>query len=331
MRRRGFLAFMGGAAAVLPALARAQRAPQASRVPLIGILSPAGPETGWFSEGLRQGLRDQGYVDGQSIRLEYRWAYGQFDRLPRLAAELVELRVDLIVAGVTQGSLAAKAATRTIPIVMVAVGDPLGSGLIDSLARPGGNITGTAVMATDVVGKQLALLKELDPALQHVAVLWNPANAVFQARQVEEVEVASRRLGLRLDFFAASAPDTLADAFAAMRRDGARALHVLIDPVFVLHRRELAALIAATRLAAVSGVRDFAEEGGVLMTYGADFVDSTRRSMAYVAKILRGAKPGDLAVEQPIKFELVVNLKTAKQLGITIPEPILTRADEVIE
>jgi putative ABC transport system substrate-binding protein len=330
MRRREFIGILVGASVARLLTASPPSAAQAAKVPYIGILSPAGPETTWFAEGLRQGLSEHGYVDGQNIKLEFRWAYGRFDRLPGLAAELVALNVDVIIAGVTQASLAAKAATRTVPIVMVAVGDPLGTGLVESLARPGGNITGTSNMTTDVVGKQMELLKELDPGLSSVAVLWNPANAVFQARQVEEAKAASRRLGLLIDFFAANAPEAFDAAFAAIRRDKARALHVLGDPVFTRHLDALLAQIAKERLPAVSGFREFAERGG-LLAYGPNYYDAARRSAAYVHKILGGTKPGELPVEQPTTFELLVNLKSAEALGVTIPASILTRADEVID
>jgi putative ABC transport system substrate-binding protein len=328
MSRRAFIgAFallaVGALAAPRPAAA------QAAKIPRVGVLGPEDDST-WVARGFRDGLAELGYVEGRNILVEYRWAHGQFGRLPELAAELVRLDVDVIVAAVTAASLAAKAATGTIPIVMVGVADPVGVGLVASLARPGGNVTGTSAMAAEIVGKQLELLKDTDPGLARVAVLWNPANAAFQALQVREAEAAGRRSGVELRFHEARAPAEFDVAFAAMRSEGARALLVLADPVFTRHREALVGLVARTRLLAVSGIRDFAEAGGPI-AYGPNYLDSSKRAAAYVDKILKGARPADLPVEQSTRFELVVNLKTAKALGITVPQSILLRADEVIE
>jgi putative ABC transport system substrate-binding protein len=259
-----------------------------------------------------------------------RWAEGRFDRLPQLAAELVRLNVDVMVTAVTEASLAAKAATSTIPIVMAGVGDPVAVGLVASLARPGGNVTGTAGMSADLVGKQLELLKDIDPALSRVAVLWNPANAAFQALQVHEAETAARRTGMQLRFVEARDPSAFSDAFATIRREQVQALLILGDPVYRAHRDALAAHAMKQRLVAVSGTRAFVEAGG-LAGYGPSFPDLSRRAATYVDKLLKGGKPADLPVEQPTRFELVVNLKTAKALGVTIPPTVLARADEVIE
>jgi putative tryptophan/tyrosine transport system substrate-binding protein len=269
-------------------------------------------------------------LEGRNIVVEYRFAEGKFDRLPDLAAELVRLEVDVIVAGVTQASLAAKGATRTNPIVMVGVSDPLGSGLITSLARPGANITGTSAMTGEVAGKSLELLKETVPKLSRVVVLWNPDNAIFQAQILRETQVAAGALGVELQTFAARGPDELDRAFAAMTRARAGALLVLPDSTLISQRARIVGFAEKSRLPAMYGTKEFVAAGG-LMAYGPNYVDLYRRTATYVDKILKGTKPGDLAVEQPTKFELVINLKTAKALGLTILPTLLARADEVIE
>jgi putative tryptophan/tyrosine transport system substrate-binding protein len=326
MRRRDVLAFAAGAVLAGPFAARAQEA----RIPRVGILSPHGPTVAWVADGIREGFRELGYIEGKTIQIEYRYAHGQFDRLPELASELVRLNVDVIVAVVTDASLAAKAATRTLPIVMVGVADPVGVGLVDSLARPGGNITGTSGMTAEIVGKQLQLIKEIDPSISRVAVLWNPANSAFQALQVREAEAAGPRLGVQLQFLAATAPDEFGAAFATMRREEMRALLILSDPVFVLHRVALVDFVTKGRLSAVSGFREFVETGG-LAAYGPNYRHRSKRAALYVDKILKGAKPADLPIEQPANFDLMINLRTAKALGIEMPASILARADEVIE
>ena len=293
------------------------------------LLAPLAAEAQQGGKAFRQGLRDLGYVEGQNIAIEYRWAEGRFERLPDLAAELVRLKVDVIVSVVTQASLAAKNATRTIPIVMVAAGDPLGSGLVASLARPGGNVTGPSSMLAELAGKELELLKETVPNVSRVAVLWNPANAVWQAQMLRATEVAARALGLQLQLLEARGPDELEGAFAAMTRERASALLVQVDVIFALHARRIADLAAKRRLPAMYGSREHVEAGG-LISYAPNVPDVFRRAATYVDKILKGAKPADLPVEQPTKFELVINLKTAKALGLTIPQAVLIRADEVI-
>jgi putative tryptophan/tyrosine transport system substrate-binding protein len=255
---------------------------------------------------------------------------GRFDRLAEFADEIVQSNVDVIVAVVTQASFSAKAATQTIPIVMVGVADPVGGGLVASLARPGGNITGTSGMAAEIVGKQFQLLKEVVPQVSRVAVLWNPTNPVFQALQLSQVEIAGRAYGVQLQLLEARAPNEFEAAFAAMSKEGTRALHILTDPLFGLHNGALVELAMKNRLATISGVRSFAEAGS-LMAYGPSYFDLARRAAVYVDKILRGAKPADLPVEQPTRFELVVNLKSAKALNLTIPPDILALAEEVIE
>jgi putative ABC transport system substrate-binding protein len=305
-------------------------AQQPKKVARIGFLT-ASSRTGiaHLTEPFLQGLRDLGYVEGQNISIEYRWADGNFERLPDLATELVRLKVDVIVATVTQASLAAKNATGTIPIVMVAVGNPVDSGLIASLARPGANITGTSVMNDEVVGKQLALLKESFPKISRVAAMWNPANPVFQKLQLREVEATARALNVSLQKVEARDQDEIERAFKAIAKERTRALHVIPDPVFTTHRGLIADLALKHRLPVVSGTRESAE-AGMLMSYGPSFPESYRRAATYVDKILKGAKPGDIPVERSTKFELVINLKTAKQIGSTIPQSVLYRADKVI-
>ena len=318
---------MLGSAAALPLAARAQ---PTAKVPRIGWLSPGSATSDEnFLGSFRDGLRELGWAVGQNIAIEPRWAEGKFERLPDLAAELVRLKVDVIVANVTQASLAAKHATTTIPVVMVGVGDPLGSGLVDSLARPGGNVTGPSSMLAEASVKQLALLKETVPRASPVAVLWNPANPVWQKAALRETEAAARAMGLRLQLLGARGPDELEEAFAGMTRERAGALFVPADIIFVRHARQMAELAARHRLPAMYGFREHVEAGG-LMSYAANFAVMFRRAATFVDKMLKGAKPGDLPVEQPTKFELVINLRTSKALGITIPQSVLQLADEVI-
>src|SRR5687768_14928298 len=315
--------------AMLLALCSSVEAQQPAKMPRIGFLLPYSPGLDVRVEAFRQGLRELGYVEGQNVVIEYRWADGRFEHLPDLAADLVRLKVDLVVAAVTQASLAAKKATTAIPIVMIGVSDPVGTGLIASLARPGTNVTGTSSMTAEVVGKQLELLKETLPNVSRMAALWNPANPVFQAIQLKETASAARTLGVRLQFVEARGPDEIDRAFRVMTKNGTKALVVLGDPVFISHRKRIADLAAQRRLPAVSGTREHVESGG-LMAYGPSFPDMYRRTAYYVDKILKGAKPADLPVEQPTKFELVINLKTAKQIGVNIPPIVMTRADKVI-
>jgi putative ABC transport system substrate-binding protein len=317
--------------AMLVALGLPAQAQQPKKVARIGFLTAAS-RTGisHLAEAFLQGLRDLGYVEGQNISIEYRLADGNCERLPDLAGELVRLKVDVIVATVTQASLAAKNATATIPIVMVAVGNPVDSGLIASLARPGANITGTSVMSDETVGKQLELLKETFPKISRVAAMWNPANPVFQKLQVRAVEATARTLNVKLHKVEARDPDEIERAFKAIAKEGTRALHVLSDPVFTTHRGLIASLALKHRLPVVSGTKESAE-AGMLMSYGPSFPESYRRAATYVDKILNGAKPADIPVERSTKFELVINLKTAKQIGLTLPQSVLYRADTVIK
>ena len=310
----------------------APNAQQPGKVFRIGILSNvplSDPEGARVWGALTQGLRELGYVEGQNITIEHRSSEGKYERLPELAAELVRLKIDVIVAPATQNVLVAKQATRTIPIVMAGAGDPVGAGLVASLARPGGNVTGLSMLGFEIVGKQFALLKEIVPKISRVAVLGNPANQVYPS-WLKEVKVAARALGVQLQILEARGPDDFEAAFAAMNRERADALFPLGDGMAILHRARIVERAAKHRLPAMYPVREFGDAGG-LVVYGASMRDSFRRAATYVDKILKGAKPGDLPVEQPTKFELIINLKTAKALGLTIPPSVLTRADEVLQ
>jgi putative tryptophan/tyrosine transport system substrate-binding protein len=329
MRRREFITLLGGAAVVWPFAARAQ---QVGKVPRIGYLSPGSATPGplAYHDEFRRGLRELGYVEGRNIVIEYRFADGNFDRLAQLAAELVQLNVDVIVSVVTQASLAAKNATRTIPIVIVSVGDPVGAGLVASLARPDANVTGNSAMTTEVIGKSLGLFKQTVPKVSPMAVLWNPDNVVYQGQILRETEVAARTLGIPLQMFGARSPDEFDRTFAAIADARAASLLVLPDPVFSAYTARIADLANKSRLPAMYGLREDAAAGG-LLAYGPKYADLYRRAASYVDKILKGAKPADLPVEQPTKFEFIINLKTARTLGLTIPAGILAIADEVIE
>jgi ABC-type uncharacterized transport system substrate-binding protein len=308
----------------------AAEAQQAKNMHRIGTLSALGTTPGRnpFVEAFLEGMRALGYVEGQHFVLEYRGAEGQFEGFPDLAAELVRLKVEVIVAQGTPAALAAKHATTTIPIVMVGVGDPVGSGLVASLARPGGNITGLSLQAAELVGKQLEFLKDMLPTVSHVAILWNPANPA-NTLMVREADRAAQALGVQLHRMEVRGPDAFDSAFAAMTSAHAGALLVMGDAMFFQHRSRLAELAAMSRLPTMHNIRPFAEAGG-LMAYGPSPGVSRRRAAVYVDKLLKGAKPADLPVEQPTKFHLVLNLKTAQALGITMPPSLLFLADEVI-
>ncbi|MEK7362971.1 MAG: ABC transporter substrate-binding protein [candidate division NC10 bacterium] len=305
-------------------------AQQPEKVPRIGYFSAGSPSGApHLLEAFRKGLRELGWVEGQNIVIDYRFAEGRSDRLPDLAAELVRLKVDIIVALATPAAAAAKNATQTIPIVMIGAYDPVGIGLVAGLARPGGNVTGLSFgVGMEIVGKGLELLKETVPKVRRVAILSNPANPA-QSLAMREVNVAARSLGVQLQLLEARGPNEFDGAFAAMAKERVGALLVVADGLFILHRARLADLAARSRLPAIYGYREHVEARG-LMSYGSSLRDLWRRAATYVDKILKGAKPADLPVEQPTKFELVVNLKTAKALGLTIPQSVLVRADEVI-
>ena len=321
--RRAFLGALGLFAA--PPATGAQQAGKVRRIGFLGTY--AGPSLDAF----RQVLRELGWVEGQNIVIDYRLAEGRLDRFTDLAVELVRLKVDIIVAEGTQGVAAAKNATETIPIVMISGSvDPVGLGLIASLARPGGNVTGLSYsVGPGIAGKWLELLKEIVPKVRRVATLSNPANP-NQPLIIRDLKVAARSLGVQLQLLEARGPHEFDGAFEAMGKERAGALLVLADSMFVFHRARLADLAARSRLPAAYGNRADVEAGG-FMSYGPNFPDLWRRAAIYVDKILKGAKPADLPVEQPTKFELVINLKTAKALGVTIPQSILTRADEIIQ
>ena len=325
MRRRDFIGLMGAGAAAIPIAAHAQQ--PGSRV--VGVLTPEGPKTGNV-EGLVQGLRELGYVEGRNIRFEYRWAEGKFDRLPELAADLVRLHVDVIVAFVTQATEAAKKQTSTIPIVMVGVSDPIGAGLAASLAHPGGNVTGTSSLAAAVVGKQLELLKLVTPNSAGVAAMFNPANVTFQAQQVNAAKAASEALGLKLRFLEVRAPSEFEGAFQTVVQEQKGALLILIDPLFIGNSKTLAELSVKSHLITMTGYRTFAE-AGALMSYGPNYFESYKAAAPYVDKILKGDSPADLPIDQSSRFEFVVNMKTAKMLGLEIPASVLGFASEVIE
>ena len=279
-------------------------------------------------EALRQGLRELGHVEGRTFAFEYRWAEQQFDRFPELAAELVGSKVDVIFATVAASVDAARRATTTIPIVMV-VNDPVAIGFVATLARPGGSITGLSMMSPEVVGKQIEALKEVVPGTSRLAVLWNPTNP-GHPYQVQQAEAVARTLGMRLQPLKAAAPEEVDNAFEAMTTEGAEAVLVLLDPILYRRRGQITELALQRGLPAMHTVKEEVEAGG-LMAYGADLFDLYRRAATYVDKILKGAKPADLPVEQPTRFELVINLGTARALGIAIPPSILARADRVIE
>jgi putative ABC transport system substrate-binding protein len=329
MQRRAFIGAIAGALFAAPRTTDAQ---QNGKAFLIGILANVRPTE---SEGTRlwgafiEGLRELGYVEGRNIRIEWRISDGKYERLPALAAELVRLDVDVIIVPADQNAAAVKRVTSTIPIVMTGSADPVGSGLVASLARPGGNITGLSILAPEMAGKQLALLKELVPRISRVAVLWNPTNP-GHALSLEEAKGAARSLGVQLEPVEARSPDEFNGAFAAMTRARAGAILVLWDGMFLIHQRRIIDLTATTRLPAMYQYRGGVAAGG-LMAYGPSNRDGNRRAAGYVDKILRGAKPADLPIEQPTTFELVINLGTAKALGLVIPQPLLARADEVIQ
>jgi putative tryptophan/tyrosine transport system substrate-binding protein len=325
MRRREFIAFVGSTAVAWPLTARAQ---QRGKKYIIGRFN-AGSATEPLNDVLTEALRELGWVEGENIVFERRYAENQLERLPELAADLVRLKVDVIMATGTLAPLAAKRATSTIPIVMTAAGDPLGTGLVDSLARPGGNVTGTSLMVPEMGGKRLQLLKELLPRLARVAVLWNAANP-YSALVFKQVQAAGSILGIEVQSLEVRDPGDFDGAFETVRRQHPDALMTVEDPLTVNHRKRIADFAVGQLLPTLHGFREDVA-AGALMSYGANQVDVIRRSAGYVDKILKGAKPADLPVQQPTTFELVINLKTAKALGITIPPSLLARADEVIE
>jgi len=329
MPRRVFVAALAGGVLSAPLAARAQQSTNVFRIGILGTYPPTTPEFARVWEAFFQGLRARGYVEGQNLVVERRFMEGKVELLPQLAAELVRLNVGVIVAGGQPPPVAAKRAPAAIPIVMTNFSDPVGLGLVTSLSRPGGNITGLAFLTVELVGKQLQLLKEAVPRLSRVGLLTNPSNP-GAARQRTGAETTARSLGLQIQFLDVQRPEELAGAFAAMAREHAGAVLLPGDSLFFHHVTQIADLALKSRLPALFTPREFAEAGG-LLAYGADLGDVYGRAAVYVDKILKGARPGDLPIEQPTKFELVVNLKTAKTLGLMIPPSLLQRADQVIE
>ncbi len=323
--RRTFLAGTGAVLFTAPLAAEAQ---QAGKVPRIGYIRAEAPPAADI-EAFRQGLREHGYVEGKNIVVEYRWADGNEQRLRAIVAELIRVKVELIVTSAPAATRAAKEAATTIPIVMVLVADPVAFGFVASLARPGGNVTGFAFLFPELSGKRLQLLKDAIPGLSRVAVLWNATNS-YKAFDLKEVQAVAKALNVAVQTLPVRGPDDFARAFEAAVASGAGGLITLDDPFTIAHRTRIVEFALKHRLPAVYGVRPFADAGG-LMCYGPDRVDQNRRAATYVDKILKGAKPADLPVEQPTKFEFVINLKTAKALGLTIPQSLLGRADEVIQ
>jgi ABC-type uncharacterized transport system substrate-binding protein len=324
--RRAFISLLGGAAA-WPLAARAQ---QTGKLPTIGF-SGAGT---LLTDSQRvaafvQRLHELGWAEGGNVVIEYRWPEGRNDRVAEIAVELVRIKVDVIVTTGTPGALAAQQATSVIPVVMTTVADPVGSGLVASLARPGGNITGLSLQQADLAGKRLELLREVIPALRRLAILANVSNP-NAVPEMGQVQAAARTLGLEVAVFEIRRAEDIAPAFEALIKDRSEALYVVGDALLTTNRIRINTLALGARLPTSCATREFVEVGG-LMSYGPNFPDLFRRSADYVDKILRGAKPSDLPIEQPTKFDLVINLIAAKALGLTVPPTLLARADEVIE
>jgi putative ABC transport system substrate-binding protein len=324
MRRREFITLFGGAAA-WPLAGRAQ---QAAKLPTIGFLgTPAASAWAPWTAAFVQRLRELGWIEGRTVAIQYRWAEGRAERWAEFAAEFVGLKVDVIVSG-GNAAVAAKRASTVVPIVFTMVDDPVGMGLVASLARPGGNVTGLAMQSTDVVGKRLALLREAVPDLRRLAIMAN-VEYPFAALEMAQAQTAVRTLGLDAAIFEIRRAEDIAPAFEALK-DRADALYVVGDALVMTHRIRINTLALTARVPTMHVVRELVEVGG-LMSYGANFSDLFRRAADYVDKILRGVKPGDIPVEQPTKFDLVINLTTARALGLTVPPTLLARADEVIE
>jgi ABC-type uncharacterized transport system substrate-binding protein len=326
MRRREFITLLGGATAAWPLAARAQ---QAGKLPTIGFLGANSPavQSRWTAAFVQR-LRELGWIEGRTVAIEYRWAEGRFDRAPGIIAEFVRLKVDVIVTHATANILAAKQGTSVIPIVFAAVADPVGIGVVDSLARPGGNITGLSNQFTDLAGKRIEILREVVPGLRRLAILANVGIA-NTALEIGEVQAAARTLRLEIATFDIRQDEDIVPAFAALK-GRADALYVFAEPLVNTNRVRISSLAKDAGLPTVAGFREFVDAGG-LMSYGPNLADQFRRAGDHVDKILRGTKPADIPVEQPVRFDLIVNLITAKALGLTIPETFLVRATEVIE
>ena len=324
MKRRDFITLLGGAAA-WPLAAHAQ---QAGKLPTIGFLGADPSIESKRVAAFVQRLRELAWIDGRNLAIEYRWAEGRNERYAENAAELVRFKVEVIVTSGTPPTLAAKQATAVIPIVFAAAGDPVGTGLVASLARPGGNVTGLSAQTAETAGKRLELLREIVPGFGRLAIMANVGNPI-SVLEMAEVQAAARALGLEDTTSELRRAEDISPAFDALK-GRADALYVCLDPLVNTHRIRINTLALGARLPTIHGLREYVEAGG-LMSYGANAPDLFRRAAEYVDKILRGAKPADIPVEQPTKFDLVINLTTAKALGLTIPEPFLLRADEVIE
>ena len=326
MRRRDLLALVG-AAAFAPFRAGAQGPNNPPRIGFLGNSTPTleGSLVGAF----RKGLGDLGYVEGRNISIEYRWAEGDYDRLPSLVRDLVKSKVEMIVTAGTPAALAVKEAGSSVPLVMIAVGDPVGTGLVSSLARPGGNVTGLTSMTPELEGKRLQLIKEVVPAVSRLAVFWNPANA-YQTGDAEQVQAAAAVLNVPVLSLPVRTGEELDNAFAKALAEGADAALILADRLFLHNRQRIADFLVTNRLPAMNAYRELVE-AGALMSFGPSYAVMHRQAAGYVDKILKGTKPADLPVQQPAKFEFVVNLKSAGAIGITIPHAVLLRADEVIE
>jgi ABC-type uncharacterized transport system substrate-binding protein len=325
MRRREFIAFASGAA-LMPLAARAQT--PTGKIYRLGILQPGKPPQP-LVEVLRDRLKDLGYREGRNIAYEYRWAEGKNDRLDELAKELVDLKVDVITTLSTPAAIAAKKVTKTIPIVFSAVGDPVGAGVVPNLSHPGGNVTGVSLLATELSGKRLEILKEIVPNAAPVAMFWNDTNPgmVLRAREAQN---AADKMDLNLQSIGVHDLTSFDDAFATINSKKFNALLTLVDPFTNEHRQRIVDFAAKRRLPAIYESREFVDAGG-LISYGPNLPEHQRRAADYVSMIFKGSKPGDIPVEQPTKFELIINLKTARALGLTIPPPVLERADELID
>jgi putative ABC transport system substrate-binding protein len=327
MRRRDLIIGLAGTTVLWPLRTNAQ---QPAKIPRIGVLLPGTPDSfASRTKAFLDGLKEFGHVEGKTIEIEWKWGQDRIETLSERAAELVRSNVELIVTGGTAAAKALKAETRTIPIVMAIVGDPVASGLADSLARPGGNATGFSIVSPELGAKRLQLLKEIEPKVSSVAVLLNSKNSLSKV-ELEEMQRAAQKMGQQLHPFEVSTEDGLEDAFARMRNASVQALIVLTDPILFSQRKRTVEFANRNRLPAMYFFQGFAEDGG-LMSYGPSDADLYRRAAGYVDRILKGTKPGDLPIEQPTKFELYINLKAARLLGLTIPESVLARADKVIE